>query len=351
MVFPAIILLCLGGVPIRIANMQFANLFPKNRSTVITFYSGAFSASAVLFVFLKSAYDAGLSFATASSSLVLLSLLMVPVTFILLPKDKVREPTDDEPNDDLDSSLQQIIKSKKYAKSNISLIGSDITLEGYKEISSPLSIKKSFGTLKMDTQPLDKNGDTISGKQDEGITGPYILRRGGKCSKVTSININNSINRGNNAINEPSSAESTVSGYSDCCSSCSPCSSSSSVPSMLAKEIAKESAIANDQGDFVNGLCPNCALVNKGFKSDDLSTVKSINHPPSMMSGVSSRSVSVSEGSSSPGSGGTIDPPLSQSLISLAFTLHQWWYSWLITYMIMYVGTMNLWLDRVTDDM
>ena len=332
MVFPAIIFLCLGGVPIRIANMQFANLFPKNRSTVITFYSGAFSASAVLFVFLKSAYDAGISFATASSSLVLLSLIMVPVTFILLPKDKVREPSESQPNSGSDSdSLEQIIKSKKYAKSNLSLIGSDITLEGYKDISSPLPSKKSFGTLKVDCK--EKAG------VDGGITGPYILRRSGKSSSRV-------------APNEPSSAESTVSGYSDCCSSCSPCSSSSSVPSVLAKAIAKESSAGH--GDFAHGLCATCAAVNKAFKPDEVVTSgengdKSTHHPPSMLSGVSSRSVSVSEGSSA--STAVADPPLSQSLISLPFTLHQWWYSWLITYMIMYVGTMNLWLDRVTDDM
>ena len=42
--------------------------------------------------------------------------------------------------------------------------------------------------------------------------------------------------------------------------------------------------------------------------------------------------------------------PLTFSLLSIPFTLHQWWFSWLLTYMIMYVGTMNLWLDRVTED-
>lgn len=316
--------------------MQFANLFPANRSTVITFYSGAFSASAVLFVLLKSAYDSGVTFATASSSLVFLSLLMVPVTFILLPKDKVREPREEDDSDDSDS-LKQIIKSKKYAKSNISLIGSDITLEGYKDISSPVLCKKSFGTLKINSSDSDD-----SHLSHGGINGPYILRRAGKCtSKILPIT--------HAANNEPSSAVSTVSGYSDCCSSCSPCSSSSSVPSIIAKALDKETSIADDMAPaYGHTLCPNCQVINKAFKSHEVDdVVKTIHHSSSMISGVSSRSISVSETSTV----ASVEPPFSQSLISLPFTLHQWWYSWLITYMIMYVGTMNLWLDRVTDDM
>ncbi|RWS14470.1 Major Facilitator-like protein 2 [Dinothrombium tinctorium] len=42
--------------------------------------------------------------------------------------------------------------------------------------------------------------------------------------------------------------------------------------------------------------------------------------------------------------------PLRYSLYTLPYLLHQWWYSWLITYMIMYVGSMNLWLKRITTD-
>ena len=42
--------------------------------------------------------------------------------------------------------------------------------------------------------------------------------------------------------------------------------------------------------------------------------------------------------------------PLRISLWSWAFNLHQWWFSWLITYMVLYIGSLNLWLQRVTDD-
>jgi hypothetical protein len=47
---------------------------------------------------------------------------------------------------------------------------------------------------------------------------------------------------------------------------------------------------------------------------------------------------------------GSDDIPLGVSLWSCAFNLHQLWFSWLNTYMVLYSGSMNLWLDRVTSD-
>jgi hypothetical protein len=50
---------------------------------------------------------------------------------------------------------------------------------------------------------------------------------------------------------------------------------------------------------------------------------------------------------------GTVDSddvPLGVSLWSCAFNLHQLWFSWLITYTVLYSGSMNLWLYRVTPD-
>ena len=117
--------------------MQLANLFPKNRSTVITFYSGAFSSSAVLFVLLKYLYEAGVTFNAACSSLVAAALLMLPVTLFLLPSDRVREP-EPEPED-------KGIMSKKYAKGNLALVSSTmITLEKFKALESPLPARKGI---------------------------------------------------------------------------------------------------------------------------------------------------------------------------------------------------------------
>ncbi|XP_076329315.1 equilibrative nucleobase transporter 1-like isoform X2 [Tachypleus tridentatus] len=97
LIFPALVLMCLAGVPLRIANIQIANLFPKARSTVITFYSGAFCASASLFVFLKYGYEAGFAWETLCLVLVGFSVVLLPVTLFLLPKDKIHDATTKKP--------------------------------------------------------------------------------------------------------------------------------------------------------------------------------------------------------------------------------------------------------------
>ncbi|XP_054719767.1 equilibrative nucleobase transporter 1-like [Uloborus diversus] len=89
--FPSLILMCTAGIPLRLANMQIADLFPKYRSTIITLYSGACSASASIFVFIKYGFDAGLPWEWACFLLVVLSVLMLPVTLFLLPADRVKE--------------------------------------------------------------------------------------------------------------------------------------------------------------------------------------------------------------------------------------------------------------------
>ena len=71
--------------------MQFANLYPKIRSSIITLYSGAFSASSIVFVILKYVYENGLNYYYATSILFVTSLLILPITFFLLPNDQVRE--------------------------------------------------------------------------------------------------------------------------------------------------------------------------------------------------------------------------------------------------------------------
>jgi hypothetical protein len=43
-------------------------------------------------------------------------------------------------------------------------------------------------------------------------------------------------------------------------------------------------------------------------------------------------------------------PPLKLSLMSWAFNLYQWWYSWFFTYMSLYIGSFNLWAGSVTND-
>lgn len=45
------------------------------------------------------------------------------------------------------------------------------------------------------------------------------------------------------------------------------------------------------------------------------------------------------------------DIPLSVSLFSVSFLAHQLWFSWLNTYMVLYSGSLVLWLARVTTDL
>ena len=243
--FPAITLLCLGGVPLRIANMQLANLFPKNRSTVITFYSGAFSASAIVFVILKNGYDHGISFFWACSTLVVCSLAMIPITFFLLPFDQVKDEQSPE-------SLESLILNKKYHAKNQFANMATVTLEKFQIISSPRPVRKN------------SSGSMTSSETDSTDSQQTITSNNNSEKKIPISELDETVHQ------------------------------------HLHQSVGRTDSVT-----------------------------------PSSIS-VASSSVT--------------DIPLKNSLFSLPFTLHQWWYSWLITYMIMYVGTMNLWIGRVTTD-
>lgn len=282
--------------------MQFANLFPKNRSTVITFYSGAFSSSAVLFVLLKYAYEAGVTFGAACSSLVLAALLMLPVTFFLLPHDRVREP---EPAPD-----STRIMKKKYAKGNLALVSSTmITLEKFKSLESPLPQRKGVVNGVMEVEDETGSEDCESTVSSEDV---IIRKRSQQLESGPGIK----------SSTTPFAGKTIILPFNSLKMSSAACvNKSSSCPGIGCKV------------DHVY-CCKGSQEANAANPSD------CDNRPPSCSpsTSVSSRS-SVEE-----------EIPLSQSLFSIPFSLHQWWYSWLITYMIMYVGTMNLWLDRVTSD-
>jgi hypothetical protein len=209
--------------------MQFANLYPSKRSTVITFYSGAFSASAVVFVLLKYLFEFGISYFMVTLFLVLASLLMFPFTFFILPSDRIRE----EPEEKNTCNSLSIFKREKL-RSSLSII-TPVTLEKF--------------TL---------------------MTSPYFTRK----IILNDENMNNKNSVNNNGVN------------------------------------------------------------NAHLNDKNISWIKDQN-PAQVLSKSCANSV----------------PPLRISLGSLAFNLHQWWFSWLITYMVMYVGSMNLWLQRVTTDL
>jgi hypothetical protein len=211
LIVPAIILLGLAGVPLRIANMQIADYFPTKRSTVITFFSGAFSASPIVFVVLKYTYDSGVSFPIVIAFIVILSLFMLLFTYLLLPKMSVKS----ELNVDL--------------KPNIEL------------------------------NSIDNQKDKL-----------------------------------NHELNGNSNIKSFSNGFDH-----------------------------KNRNSFEN---------NNKFKDEEEEVFIRPQEIPKVLDTTAN------------------DIPLGVSLWSCAFTLHQLWFSWLNTYMVLYSGSMNLWLDRVTSD-
>jgi hypothetical protein len=204
--------------------MQIADYFPTKRSTVITIFSGAFSASPIVFVALKYTYDSGISFFSVILVLVFLSLFMLPFTYLLLPPISVK-------NDE------------KIKKSNIEL-------NSYQKSSE----KVILAQLSPELNGNSKIKIVSNGIQEENQT-----------------NGNNKTLRNNN----------------------------------------KNKNLKHKEEEEV--------FINSG-DSPPLATV------------------------------GSNDVPLGVSLWSCAFNLHQLWFSWLNAYMVLYSGSMNLWLDRVTSD-
>ncbi|GFY72746.1 solute carrier family 43 member 3 [Trichonephila inaurata madagascariensis] len=135
LIFPALTLLCLAGVPLRLANMQIANLFPARRSTVITLYSGAFTASASIFIFTKYGYDAGMDWEWVCYVLVAFSACMVPITLFCLPVDRIR--------DDSEKGRESLFKKV----GDIAVITTGQVGKFNAIPVSPLSVKKNFEGL------------------------------------------------------------------------------------------------------------------------------------------------------------------------------------------------------------
>ncbi|XP_030593721.1 solute carrier family 43 member 3-like [Archocentrus centrarchus] len=92
MLYPALSLLAVGGLLLLITNMQVGNLFPAHRSTIITFYNGAFDSSSAVFFLIKVLYEQGISLRTSLVSLSVCSGVHVARTFLLMPKTHIPHP-------------------------------------------------------------------------------------------------------------------------------------------------------------------------------------------------------------------------------------------------------------------
>ncbi|KAG8194710.1 hypothetical protein JTE90_028024 [Oedothorax gibbosus] len=151
LIFPALILMCLAGVPLRLANMQISNLFPNRRSTVITLYSGAFTASASIFIFTKYGYDAGLDWEWVCYVLVAFSFCMLPFTLFCLPVDRIV--------DDSEKHREKLFKKV----GDIAVITTGKVGKFNAIPASPLTMKKAIEGLEPIPQikALHQNGESV----------------------------------------------------------------------------------------------------------------------------------------------------------------------------------------------
>ncbi|XP_072281297.1 equilibrative nucleobase transporter 1 isoform X3 [Pyxicephalus adspersus] len=92
LLFPALSLLATGGIIFILTNMQVGNLFGGQRSTIITFYNGAFDSSSVIFLIVKVLYQNGISLRTLFLFLSCCSAIHILRTLFLLPKGHIPYP-------------------------------------------------------------------------------------------------------------------------------------------------------------------------------------------------------------------------------------------------------------------
>lgn len=92
MLFPALSCIAVGGMLLLITNMQVGNLFAGHRSTIITFYNGAFDSSSAVFLIFKILHEQGISLRFSFFALSSCSVIHVARTFLLMPKSHIPHP-------------------------------------------------------------------------------------------------------------------------------------------------------------------------------------------------------------------------------------------------------------------
>ncbi|XP_067916315.1 equilibrative nucleobase transporter 1-like [Heterodontus francisci] len=90
--FPALLLIAVGGISLLITNIQVANLFGTKRSTVITLHNGAIGSSSAVFLLVKVLYEAGLSLMSMFLFISCLSSIHILRTIFLLPRTHIPYP-------------------------------------------------------------------------------------------------------------------------------------------------------------------------------------------------------------------------------------------------------------------
>ncbi|XP_071850331.1 equilibrative nucleobase transporter 1-like isoform X2 [Apostichopus japonicus] len=92
LLFPASILMCMGGIQVLLCNLQVGNLFGRRKGTVVTMLSGTFDSSTVVMFVIKILYDQGINVDIPLYILTGATLLMLINTMFLMPKDHIPWP-------------------------------------------------------------------------------------------------------------------------------------------------------------------------------------------------------------------------------------------------------------------
>ncbi|XP_074644880.1 equilibrative nucleobase transporter 1-like [Tubulanus polymorphus] len=91
--YPTITVMEATGFFVMLSNLGLGGLLPNVSSTILAFYHGCFDASACILVLLKVAYHSGVSLKSAYVCMALLfSLMVIPSTFLFLPRFKIPTP-------------------------------------------------------------------------------------------------------------------------------------------------------------------------------------------------------------------------------------------------------------------
>ncbi|XP_075073320.1 equilibrative nucleobase transporter 1-like isoform X2 [Mixophyes fleayi] len=112
LLYPAMSLLATGGVLFILTNMQVGNLFGSQRSTIITFYNGAFDSSSVIFLIVKVLYQNGISLRIQFLFISSCSVCHILRTIFLMPKTHIPFPLPQEYNYGLSCAKQDPNTSK-----------------------------------------------------------------------------------------------------------------------------------------------------------------------------------------------------------------------------------------------
>ncbi|KPM07208.1 hypothetical protein QR98_0056950 [Sarcoptes scabiei] len=281
LILPAIIILGLIGVPLRIANMQIADFFPTKRSTIISFYSGAFSSSPLVFVIIKSIYDRyEIGYFHSTIILFIISITLIPLNTIILPKRSVRNR---------ERILLNRFEEYRYKQ---------MALEFGSQNENPKKNCCDGGEEKCDPNAIGTNVCVtmkpffITKKSLQKLTDQILEQENGNDEILLPENVGDR--------KKPIIVNFT--------------------------ELQKE----KDRKNF------------KQTQQAERSVGKKILHSLFCL-----RRKKHAAADDDDGDGGN---QLKVSLFSLSYLIHQIWFGWINTYMVLYSGSMSLWLDRITDD-